>query len=67
MHGVQNAQLNRLLAVARAGQRTAFDNRQRVLQIGVFAVRGQPQLVGRSKRFTHGSLVLVRSAVLKQG
>ena len=44
-HRVQNAALNRLLAITHIRQRAAFDHAQGVLQVGTLGVVGQVQVI----------------------
>ena len=41
LHGIQNAPLHRLHAVADVGQRAALDDRQRVFKVGALGVAAQ--------------------------
>ena len=44
-HGVQNAPLYGLLAIAHIGQGAAFDDAERVFKVGALGVGGQVELV----------------------
>jgi hypothetical protein len=48
VHGVQDAALHRLLAVAHIGQRAALDDRQRVFQVGALGVAARLSSPGNS-------------------
>ncbi|MPN43942.1 hypothetical protein SDC9_191503 [bioreactor metagenome] len=69
VHGVENAPLHGLEAIAHIRQRAAFDDRQRVFQIGALGVAAQVERVARfgsggkeERRVAHASKIGAASA-----